>query len=99
MHQSIVNGTVQSAQQKKQLEELIRISCRQAKLILQLEEENAKLRGLGEKGRVRAPNATQTPSKPLTTSATPTSTGQGRKRKRNEEREKQLAPAYLDGLG
>jgi hypothetical protein len=50
MCQSLVNGTAQSGRQKKQLEELTRISSWQAKFIVHLEKENAMLRGLTAKG-------------------------------------------------
>jgi hypothetical protein len=97
MHQSIVNGTARSARQKMQLEELTRISHRQAKFILDLEAENAKLRRLAVKRGLEVPNAAQ---RSVESSTAATSTKKDKKRKRDKQKkEKQESVAYVDGLG
>ena len=102
MHQSVVSSTVDTSGAKVQLEELTRISYRQAKFIVQLEEENRKLRKLVVEARLGTPDATLRPTAPITANTTPTPapTKQHKKRKRNEtKKEKQEPLAYGDGLG
>jgi hypothetical protein len=100
MHQSVVNGTAQSARQKKQLEELTRISYRQANFILQLEKENAMLRGLVGNGELKVLDVIQRPGDISTATPTSTSTKTNKKRSwREKEKNKQEQVAYMDGLG
>jgi hypothetical protein len=72
MHQSVANGTANPSGLKRQLDELTRISHRQAKLILDLEAENANLRalavrwGLGVPGASLGPRATTTATAKVT---------------------------------
>jgi hypothetical protein len=104
MHQALVNGTAQSARQKKQLEELTRISYRQAKFIVELERQNALLRGLAGKGGLQGSDSGHRPTDVSTATATATSKNKTNKRKRKEEKnekekETQEPAAYVDGLG
>jgi hypothetical protein len=103
MHQSLVNGSAQPVEQKKQLDELTRISFRQAQFILALERQNAMLRALagpgGSKiGSVIAPQ-TKVSMAAATTTPTPSSVKKNKKRKWNEEGERQELLPYVDGLG
>jgi hypothetical protein len=103
LHQSVVNGSALSAKQKKQIDELTRISYRQAQFILGLERQNAMLRALAVPGgskslRVTAPQ-TKVSMPAVTTTPTASLVKKNRKRKR-DEKGKVLEPApYLDGLG
>jgi hypothetical protein len=61
MHQSAANSTADPSHTKRQLDELTRISHRQAKLILNLEAGNANLRALVTRWGLGMPGASLSP--------------------------------------
>jgi hypothetical protein len=97
MHQSVASCTANSSGLKHQLDELTRISHRQAKFILDLEAENAKLRALAVNWGLGVPGASQSPSPRVATTATAEVTKREKKRGGKEKRKEPVA--YADGLG
>jgi hypothetical protein len=70
MHQSVANGTANPSCMKRQLDELTRISHRQAKFILDLEAENANLRALAVQWELGVPGASLSPRATATAKVT-----------------------------
>jgi hypothetical protein len=102
MHQSLVSGSAQSTEHKKQLDELTRISYQQAHFILELERQNAMLRALAAPGRSKIPGVT-VPTNRVSVAALTTPTAslakKNKKRKKDEKWERQDLVPCLDGLG
>jgi len=96
MHQSVANGTANPSGLKHQLDELTRISHRQAKFILDLEAENAKLRALTVNWGLGVPGASQSPSPRAAATATAEVTKREKKSRGKEKRKEPVA--YVGGL-
>jgi hypothetical protein len=105
VHQSVANVTASPSGLKRQLDELTRISHRQAKFILDLEAENAKLRalavnwGLGVPGASQSPSPTASPRVAATATAGVTKRGKKRGKKRRGKEKRKEPIAYVAGLG
>jgi hypothetical protein len=103
MHQSLVSGSAQCAEHKKQLDELTSIGYRQAHFILELERQNAVLRALAVPGRSKIPSVTVSANRVSRTALTTTPTAslgkKSKKRKRDEKGGRQDEVPCVDGLG